>query len=148
MEITKMIAEHFRKTNNISRDYDFDKIIGEGGYGTVYLAYNKNNQEKRAIKVIKKKDLTDLKIFNHEAKLLLTMDHPNIVKLYDVYETEDFLYLVTEYCEGGELFYHITKTKHLTESEVSKIVRQIFSAIAHCHKNKVCHRDIKPENFL
>lgn len=148
MEITNMIARHFSKSHNISKDYEFDRIVGSGGYGTVYQAYNKISQEKRAIKIIKKKDVIDKKVFEHETRLLLTMDHPNIIKLYEVYETEDFIYLVTEFCEGGELFFHITKTQHLTEGEASKIIRQISSALCHCHKLKVCHRDIKPENFL
>lgn len=51
-------------------------------------------------------------------------------------------------CTGGELFDHIVKTKHLTESTAAKIMRQIFSAVAYCHANNICHRDLKPENFL
>jgi calcium-dependent protein kinase len=78
----------------------------------------------------------------------MSMDHPNIIKLYDCYETDDFVYLVTDCCDGGELFHYITKATHISESEAAKIMRQIFSAIAYCHKNSVCHRDLKPENFL
>lgn len=136
------------KKHDVSKDYTFDKELGSGGYGTVYLAYHNESGEKRAIKTIKKSDVEDASVFKHEINILMSMDHPNIIKLYDCYETDDFVYLVTDCCEGGELFYYITKAKHVTEAEAAKIMRQIFSAIAYCHKNNVCHRDLKPENFL
>lgn len=76
------------------------------------------------------------------------MDHPNIIKLYEVYETDKTIYLVTEVCEGGELFYLIVEKKFMTESQTAVIMRQIFSAIAYLHEHNVCHRDLKPENIL
>ena len=67
-----------------------------------------------------------------------------IIHLYS-YFVFDFLFRV---CEGGELFYHITKKKHLTEAHASSIMRQAFYALCYLHQNRICHRDIKPENFL
>lgn len=71
----------------------------------------------------------------------MDLDHPNIVRLYEVFESDDFVYLVQEVCDGGELFFYVTKSKHLTEEEAANIMRQIFSAINYCHSNQVCHRD-------
>ena len=144
----KNLALSLSKKHNVMEDYDFDKELGSGAYGTVYLAHHKSSGSKRAIKVIRKNNVEDADAFQHEIKILMSMDHPNIIKLYDVYETDDFVYLITELCEGGELFFYITKSKHQTEDEAAKIMRQIFSAINYCHKSNVCHRDQKPENFL
>ena len=93
-------------------------------------------------------DVKDKEIFATEVQLLKKLDHPNIIKLYEVYETEKTIYLVTEVCEGGELFYLIVEKKFLTEAQTAVIMRQIFSAIAYLHEHNICHRDLKPENIL
>lgn len=79
---------------------------------------------------------------------MIGLDHPNIIKLHETWETERICFLVTELCEGGELFFHITKRKHLTEAQAALIMRQAFYALNYLHTNRICHRDIKPENFL
>lgn len=78
----------------------------------------------------------------------MQLDHPNIIKLHETWETDRICFLVTELCEGGELFFYITKRKHLTESQAASVMRQAFYALCYLHNNKICHRDIKPENFL
>eukprot|EP01017_Pseudomicrothorax_dubius_P037117 TRINITY_DN539_c0_g1_i11.p1 TRINITY_DN539_c0_g1~~TRINITY_DN539_c0_g1_i11.p1 ORF type:complete len:472 (-),score=153.12 TRINITY_DN539_c0_g1_i11:130-1545(-) len=135
-------------SSNIHDDYDFNKALGEGAYGVVYLATEKRTNERRAIKVITKDKLSDPESFINETAILKTMDHPNIIKLFEIYETPRLFYLVTEVCEGGELFYYIKKMKSVTEDQAAKIMRQIFAAVSYCHAHKVCHRDLKPENFL
>ncbi len=82
--------------------------------------------------------------------ILKGLDHPNIYKLYETWETDRIWFLSTEYCKGGELFYFIVKqeSKHLSEGEAALIMRQGFSALKYLHDNNICHRDIKPENFL
>jgi len=114
----------------------------------VFKAIQKENGQAVAIKVIEKKTVEDEDQFRNEFKILMELDHPHIIKLYEIYETQEFLYLVQELCEGGELFYHIIKTNYLTEGDAAKIMRQILSAVAYCHSNNICHRDLKPENFL
>lgn len=86
------LALALAKKHNVNADYDFDKELGKGGYGTVFLAHNKQTKEKRAIKVIKKDSVEDPQAFKHEIEILMQLDHPNIVKCYDVYETDDFVY--------------------------------------------------------
>ena len=83
-----------------------------------------------------------------EIEALKKLDHPNILKIFEVYNTEDAFYLITEYCEGGELFNIIEQKKKLTELQCAYIMYQILSAINYCHKMKIMHRDLSPENIL
>lgn len=124
--------------------------MGTGGYGAVYLAKNKKTDNYVAIKAIQKLKVKDYESFVTEMNILRGLDHPNIYKLYETWETDRIWFLSTEYCKGGELFYFIVKqdAKHLTEQEAALIMRQGFSALKYLHENNICHRDIKPENFL
>lgn len=76
------------------------------------------------------------------------LDHPNLVKLYETYETDKDIYLVMEYCEGGELFSRIENGNKMSENEAKEVFRDIAKAITYLHSRNVCHRDLKPENFL
>jgi len=136
------------QVGNIKDDYEFYEELGSGAYGSVYKAKHKELGEIRAIKTIPKNRIKDYESFKNEIEILKTLDHPNIIKVYETYETDRLCYLVTELCEGGELFYHIVKNRRLTEGQCSRILKQIMSAIMYCHMNNICHRDIKPENFL
>ena len=89
----------------------------------------------------------DLEILN-EINILKQIDHPNVVKIFEFYNSEDAYYLITEYCEGGELFKLISDKKILTEIQCAYLMYQVFSAIKYCHKMKIMHRDLKPENIL
>ena len=86
--------------------------------------------------------------FISEITLLKTMDHPNILKLYEVFQDSARFYVVTEMCEGGELFDEIIKRKSFSESDAAQIMYQVLSAMVYCHSKKICHRDLKPENVL
>ena len=122
--------------------------LGSGGYGNVFYAEHKKTETPRAIKVIEKKNIQQHESLINEFRLLKEMDHPSIIKLYEIYESENYLYMVVEYCEGGELFDFITTRGYLMEREAAIIMRQMVSAVAYCHVNKIIHRDLKPENFL
>lgn len=147
-KIDKTIFVNICKNRDIREDYEIKKEIGSGAYGIVYEGIHRATGERRAIKAMNKDQIEDKEALENELMILKQLDHPNIVKLFEIYEFGHNIYLVTEMCDGGELFYHITKTKYLTESQAAKIMRQIFSAVAYLHSKRVCHRDLKPENFL
>jgi calcium-dependent protein kinase len=148
VKIDKTSFVEMVKNRDIRQDYNITKELGSGAYGVVYEGIHKVTGDKRAIKAMVKDQIEDKEALENELKILKEMDHPNIVKLYEIYEHKNNIYLVTELCDGGELFYYITQSKHLTEGQASKIMRQVFSAISYLHSQKICHRDLKPENFL
>jgi calcium-dependent protein kinase len=127
-------------------------VLGVGSYGKVFLSENRaDNSHKVAIKVLNKQRLkNNIEVIKDEVRILTQLDHPNIVKYYDTYEDDKFLYLVMEYCSGGELFEKITKSKTqvFNESEAAEIMKKLFRAVNHCHSVGVVHRDIKPENIM
>ena len=83
-----------------------------------------------------------------EVEILKQIDHPNIIKIFEFYEDEAFFYIVSELCTGGELFDRIAYETRLSEPDAAMIMKQVFSAVFYCHKNKIVHRDLKPENIL
>jgi len=103
---------------------------------------------------IQKSKLPDPTQLRREVDILLHVDHPHIIKLYDVYEDEINIYLVSELCSGGELYDRVvektqSKEGHFTEFTAARIIKNILSAIQYCHDEKhIVHRDLKPENFL
>ena len=132
-------------------NYTFLKTIGEGTFGKVKLALHKLTQEKVAIKILEKKKINskkDLERIEKEIKYMKILNHPNIVKIYEIIEDENNFYIVMEYVPGGELFNYIVKNKRLTENEASFFYSQIIHIIQEIHKHKICHRDLKPENLL
>ena len=153
-EIVKFGRDSFiGKSNNPLLDtYDVIKQLGKGGFGKVYQIKNRVTGEMRACKQLTKLNIDDLELFQKEIDILKKTDHPNIIKLYDVFESNHNLYLIMEECNGGELFdkiiEHIDNHKMFTEKEAAKIIIQLMSAIEYCHNNGICHRDLKPENIL
>ena len=83
-----------------------------------------------------------------EVDILKNLNNPNIVKLYEVYEDNTRIYLVTEFFEGVELFDEITTPGRFNEASAAHVMKQLLSAVQYCHKKNVCHRDIKPENIM
>lgn len=137
------------KTTDIFNDYDIDeKPIGEGAFGVVYKATEKTTGMIRAIKQIFNENITNYDGFMTEVSALKTLDHPNVVKMFEVYQDKKCVFLVLEYLDGGELFDYITDRDHLSEADAALFFKQMMSAIIYCHKNRICHRDLKPDNFM
>jgi calcium-dependent protein kinase len=136
----------------IADNYTIISKLGSGAFGSVKLALHNLSGQKRAIKTIKKQSITnemrEKAKFFWEVDILKKTDHPNILKLYEFYEDEQYYHLVLEHVAGGELFDFIVQSKHLSESIAAEFMRQILSAVAYCHKNNIVHRDLKPQNLL
>ena len=139
-------------TRSIRDCYEVLSKLGKGGYGTVYQVKNKTTGGLFACKKLSKLSIQDQEKFMREIKILIKTDHPNIIKLYDIFESANSLYLIMEQCNGGELFdkitLHIENEEMYTEKEAAEIIRQVMSAVEYCHNNEICHRDLKPENLL
>ena len=104
----------------------------------------------RAVKILRKEKLSkfDIDRLSHEVEIMKRLDHPNILKIYELYEDEKRFYLVMEICAGGELFDELQLNEKLDESIASIYTEQILTAVAYLHKHCIVHRDIKPENIL
>eukprot|EP01017_Pseudomicrothorax_dubius_P006739 TRINITY_DN11984_c0_g2_i1.p1 TRINITY_DN11984_c0_g2~~TRINITY_DN11984_c0_g2_i1.p1 ORF type:complete len:475 (+),score=68.46 TRINITY_DN11984_c0_g2_i1:61-1485(+) len=138
------------KTTKIQLDYEFDARakIGTGAFATVYKALHKQTGEYRAIKVVEKRMIRMQERFIREIEVMKSLDHPNIVRLYETYEDERSIYNVLEYCGGGELFDLLANQGYLKEDKARDIFLQLVLAVKHCHSKNVTHRDLKPENIL
>ena len=131
---------------DITQFYEIVKKIGEGGFGKIYKVKNKESGDIRAMKQIMKSKIPDIEKFQNEIKILAMVDHPNIVRLFEVIEDDKYFNLLQELCTGGELLSKVQKP--LKEKEIAKIFNQIMSAIAYCHSKGIVHRDMKLENIL
>jgi len=130
--------------------YHFFKAIGFARYGTVRLASRKSHpNDLVAIKsIVKKKLKTGLERLEREIHTLFTLDHPNIIKLYEVFEDSNYIHLVTEHCSGGELMERLMLRGKYSEPEASHLLQKIFLAVNNLHHNEICHRDLRPQSFL
>ncbi|XP_065068369.1 MAP/microtubule affinity-regulating kinase 3-like isoform X3 [Rhopilema esculentum] len=130
--------------------YKLIKTIGKGNFAKVKLAKHSPTGREVAIKIIDKTQLnpTSLQKLFREVSIMKFLDHPNIVKLYEVIETEKTLYLVMEYASGGEVFDYLVAHGRMKEKEARAKFRQIVSAVQYCHQKHVIHRDLKAENLL
>jgi len=141
-----------KSSKQFSEVYKVIKEIGSGSYGKVYKVQNKTTGDTRACKQLTKGRIANTEKFKLEIDLMIQMDHPNIIKLYEVFEDNRYIYLIMEECTGGELFDKIItriQNKNLfSEKEAAGIFQQMMGAICYCHAQGICHRDLKPENLL
>ncbi|XP_016084485.1 serine/threonine-protein kinase BRSK1 isoform X1 [Sinocyclocheilus grahami] len=130
--------------------YRLEKTLGKGQTGLVKLGIHCITGQKVAIKIVNREKLSEsvLMKVEREIAILKLIEHPHVLKLYDVYENNKYLYLVLEHVSGGELFDYLVKKGRLTPKEARKFFRQIISALDFCHSHSICHRDLKPENLL
>uniref|UniRef100_A0A665X9H2 MAP/microtubule affinity-regulating kinase 3 n=1 Tax=Echeneis naucrates TaxID=173247 RepID=A0A665X9H2_ECHNA len=131
-------------------NYRLLKTIGKGNFAKVKLARHVLTGREVAIKIIDKTQLnpTSLQKLFREVRIMKILNHPNIVKLFEVIETEKTLYLVMEYASGGEVFDYLVAHGRMKEKEARTKFRQIVSAVQYCHQKHIVHRDLKAENLL
>ncbi|XP_064896375.1 serine/threonine-protein kinase SIK2 isoform X3 [Columba livia] len=130
--------------------YDIEGTLGKGNFAVVKLARHRITRSEVAIKIIDKSqlDVVNLDKIYREVQIMKMLDHPHIIKLYQVMETKSMLYLVTEFAKNGEIFDYLASHGRLSESEARRKFWQILSAVEYCHGRKIVHRDLKAENLL
>ena len=139
------------KGQKINDRYEIIRVIGEGGMANVYLATDTILDRKVAVKVLRGDLATDEKFvrrFQREALSASSLNHPNIVEMYDVGEDDGNFYIVMEYVEGKNLKQLVKRRTKLSIPEVIDIMKQLTDGIAHAHDSFIIHRDIKPQNML
>ncbi|KAL8295767.1 hypothetical protein RB597_009157 [Gaeumannomyces tritici] len=164
----------FRKPKTHVGPWQLGKTLGKGSSARVRLARHHVTQQYVAVKIVAKsvcqitqagslakldeiesampEDVNGMRrmplSIEREVAILKLIDHPNIVKIYDIWENRDEIYLILEYVEKGDLFAYIARNGPLSEEQAMFIFRQIMSAVQYCHSFGICHRDLKPENIL
>ena len=147
--------ENLRKATgftNLLDIYEVKQKLGNGKFGLVKLGINKQTKEKVAIKIMNKKkmDSSDIELMRTEIEILKICQHPNIIRLYDIFENIDYIYIIMEYCPGGDLFTYLEKRKfRLPEERAAIIMKKMCDAVFYFQSYfGVIHRDLKPENVL
>ncbi|ORX78448.1 Pkinase-domain-containing protein [Anaeromyces robustus] len=131
--------------------FKYKKTLGSGTFAVVKLAVKKDDPTEKpyAMKIMDKKVIKGHeKLILREISILHKLDHKNIIKLYDVFETEKNIILQTEFAEGGELFERIVELGYYTENMAKKTIHELLDAINYLHTQDIIHRDLKPENLL
>lgn len=149
------IVGRYTTQKNLQNDYAYEmswsspKVIGTGMNGAVRLARGKDGRQY-AVKSFNKKHLTTKARaeLQGEVEIYLSVDHPHIARLEQVYETNEEIHLVMEYMAGGELYDHLTRKRMYTEEVAAATAFQMLLAVAYLHGRNICHRDLKLENFL
>ena len=134
--------------------YQVQDVLGQGGMGVVYRAFDPAIERTVAIKVITKSalDAADLQYvltrFRHEARAVGRLTHPRIAAIYDYGEDDELAYIVMELVNGKSLFHHLQGEAQFGLKEVGELIRQLLGGLAYAHAQGVVHRDIKPSNIL
>ncbi|KAM0688639.1 hypothetical protein COBT_000101 [Conglomerata obtusa] len=141
----------FDKSKLFLKNYYIVKILGEGTYGKVKLAFDIANNRMVALKFVNKSNLRkqgQLERVRYEAKLMSIIEHRTICKLFKAFETDEHVILDMEYVKGEELYDYISNNKIMTETKAKNIFLQLIDGITYLHQNRIIHRDLKPENII
>ena len=152
-KITKPINKSITKEQFSSySNFESSSLLGSGSYGDVYLSKCESDNKFYAVKCLLKakiiSKLGNLNSIYREIELHSKLSHPNIIKLFSYYESNEHIYLIMEYAKKGTLFHYIRSKQYLLEKEAFFFFIQVCNAIYFLHENKLIHRDIKPENLL
>ncbi|CAK76430.1 unnamed protein product (macronuclear) [Paramecium tetraurelia] len=151
-DIWKSHFKRFAILDNFHEAFQVSKMIGKGSFAKVYQATKKETNTQYAIKAFSKaymqQQAKGIESMLNEIKIMRRLNHPNIVKLYEVHETTNSIYFVLDMIQGGELLQRVRETGFLPAETVQKLAFNLVSALSHMHENRVIHRDLKPENLL
>ena len=131
--------------------FSLKKQLGQGSYATVYLGREIETGQPVAVKVIDKKIFSNaynVKNIQSEIDIMKKVSHQNIVQLFDIYQTTNNMYSVTELCQDGDLLKLLHKKKRIPEREAKNYLRDIMNGAKYLHKSGIIHRDLKPANIL
>ena len=148
---TPFIQNHFSLNNTLIGDFKIGAKLGQGTFSKVCQGIHLPTGEKVAIKILSKdqiKEKSDKIRIEKEINIQKKLHHQNIVQQYAIIETDHIIYIISEYCSGGELFDYIVSKRKLYEVEACRIYQQLISGLEYLHKQRICHRDLKPENLL
>jgi len=132
-------------------DFALVKVLGKGSYGKVMLVKGTKDGKVYAMKMLRKENVIKRNQQEHtktERSVLEAVSHPFIVTLHYAFQTPTKLYMVMEFCPGGELFYHLSRTGRFSEGRTIFYTSEVTSAIAYLHSLRIIYRDLKPENLL
>eukprot|EP01069_Polyplicarium_translucidae_P002881 Polyplicarium_translucidae@DN2154_c0_g1_i1.p1 len=141
------------KDRDITKVFKFVRKLGSGSFGEVHLVQEKSSGLVRVCKIINK-DKAALPIEQIEAEIMVlkSLDHPGIIKIFEVYEDYNSIFIIMELCEGGELLDHVVKAQQrgetLTERYVMELMSTLLSTLTYIHGQRIAHKDLKPENVL
>lgn len=142
---------HLEKEHALSADYKVSsEVLGQGLCGSVVVVHGQKNDKRYALKTLRKEGAVDSKQLQYvaEVEIHLSMDHPNIAHVKDVYESESSISMVTECCEGGELYSALEEKGTYGDVAAAEAARQMLQVVRHLHARSIVHRDLKLENFL
>ncbi|XP_021094397.1 serine/threonine-protein kinase DCLK3 isoform X2 [Heterocephalus glaber] len=134
---------------DVEKHYETGRVIGDGNFAVVKECRHRETRQAYAMKIIDKSKLKGKEdIIDSEILIIQSLSHPNIVKLYEVYEMETEIYLIMEYVQGGDLFDAIIESVKFPEPDAALLIMDLCKALVHMHNKNIVHRDLKPENLL
>jgi hypothetical protein len=137
--------------SNLFDFYDIKETLGKGKFGLVKSAVHKKSGKRVAVKIMSKKEMSasDMELQRREIEVLKMCQHPHIIRLLDIFENQDYIYIVMENMSGGDLFNYLEKRAFtVSEDRARELSHQIATALYYLHSFGVAHRDLKPENIL
>ncbi|XP_078399440.1 NUAK family SNF1-like kinase 1 isoform X1 [Cetorhinus maximus] len=145
-----IVKKHQHK-HNLKHRYQILQTLGRGAYGKVKKAQETATGRTVAIKSVRKdrvQEELDRIHIQREMEIMSSLNHPNIIRINEVFENKDKIIIIMDYCSNGELYDYVNEHHRLSENEARKAFRQIVSAVHYCHKKGIVHRDLKLENIL
>jgi len=154
MQLAAMVEREYELMDNaytgadLIGPYRLTRTLGKGAEGVVKLGVNTESGEKKAVKIIRKGNIAALSRVDTEVEAMVMLDHPSVVAVKEVLETEASIFLVMEYCAGGHLEDYISPTRPMSEAAGRFYFGQLMAGVTYCHEKGVCHRDLRVENLM